>query len=130
MSGIVLDGRRIMAYERLEQLCNYTGKDERFLSDIWLELVRDPELMVDFMYYLDHHSFCNRTVCRGYSLTDLYFYKIRRYNVKRDSGKNYADCDKEAIVLDTFLMMADMKRNPEKYINKLKDAMGQGMDLF
>ena len=86
--------------------------------------------MADFMYYLDHHSFCNRTVCHGYSLTDLYFYKIRRYDVKRDAGKNNADCNKEALVLETFMMMADMKRDPDKYINKLKDAMGQGMDLY
>ncbi|MBR0149174.1 MAG: hypothetical protein IJM23_08270 [Lachnospiraceae bacterium] len=130
MSGIVLDGRRIIAYERLGQLCAYTGKDETYLSALWMELIPDADLMTDFMYYLDHHSFCNKTVCRGYSLTDLYFYKIRRYDVKRDAGKNNADCNKEALVLDTFMMMADMKKDPDKYINKLNDAMGQGMDLY
>ena len=119
-----------MAYERLEQLCAYTGKDETYLSALWMELIPDADLMTDFMYYLDHHSFCNKTVCRGYSLTDLYFYKIRRYDVKRDAGKNNADCNKEALVLDTFMMMADMKKDPDKYINKLNDAMGQGMDLY
>ena len=39
-------------------------------------------------------------------------------------------CNKESLVLDAFTMMADMKKAPEKYLNKLSDAMGQGMDLF
>lgn len=130
MSGIILDLRRVKAYEHLKTLAEYTSKSEEYRDSLWLELLSDDELMQDFMYYLDHHCFCNRTKCHGYSLTDLYFYKIRRFNVRSDAGKNYADCNKESLVLDAFTMMADMKKAPEKYLNKLSDAMGQGMDLF
>ena len=130
MTGLVIDGRRIMAMERLEELCRVTSKSDEYRQALWVELLTDEDLMIDFMYYLDHGCFGNKTVCRGYSLTDLYFYKIRRYDVKRDAGKNMADCDKQSLVLDTFVMMADMKKDPEKYLNKLSDAMGQGMDLY
>jgi len=116
--------------ERLWELCDLTGKSEEYRQALWTQLLTDEDLLMDFMYYLDHGCFGNKTVCHGYSLTDLYFYKIRRYDVRRDSGKNFADCDKQALVLDTFCMMSDMKREPEKYLNKLSDAMGQGMDLY
>ncbi len=130
MAGIIIDGRRIKAFERLQALGEFTGKSEEFLDSLWKELLLDGELFQDFLYYLDNHGFCDTTKCCGYSLTDLYFYSIRRHDVKKDAGKNYADCNKEALVLDTFAMMADMKKRPEKYLNKLSDAMGQGMDLF
>ncbi len=130
MANLVLDMRKVKAYEHLNTLGEFALRSREFIDGLWRELLLDTDLMQDFMYYLDHHSFCDRTKCRGYSLTDLYFYKIRKYDVKRDAGKNNPDCNKEGLVLDAFMMMAEMKRAPEKYINRLSDAMGQGMDLF
>ena len=117
---IIYDARRIKAYEYLGTLCEYCGKDDEFKEGLWEELILDVELMGEFMYYLDNHSILDSMRFKGYSLTDLYFFNMRRAEVRQDIGKNYADCDKEAMVLDTFRLMAAFKKDPEKYLKKNK----------
>lgn len=129
MSGnIILDGRLIKTYNALNELCSYAGKEESFSEKLWSELMDDPGLMEEFIYYIEHHTFLEKDKCWGYGLTDLYFFNMRNVEIKQDVGKNYEDTDKEALVLDTFLSMADMKKNPDPYIKKLEE--GPGMDRF
>ena len=124
---IIYDARRIKAYEYLGTLCEYCGKDDEFKEGLWEELILDVELMGEFMYYLDNHSILDSMRFRGYSLTDLYFFNMRRAEVRQDIGKNYADSDKEAMVLDTFRLMAAFKKDPEKYLKKINDSLGMDM---
>lgn len=124
---ILFDARRIKAYERLQQLCEACGKNEGFTENLWLEMVADEGLMGEFMYYLDNHSIYGQLECEGYTLNDLYFYNMRQFEMMQDVGKNYSDCDKEELVLDTFMDMAGMLKDPGKYIKKLSE--GLGMDL-
>ncbi len=121
---IIFDARRMMAYERLKELGALSGKDEDFLEELWAEFIADAELLGAFAYYLDNHSLYDGIECEGYGLTDLYFYNMRSYEMGQDVGKNYADCDKEALVLDTFLLMAKMRRDPQKYVRKLESGLG------
>ncbi len=79
------------------------------------------------MYYLDTHSLDDSLSCEGYGLTDLYFYNMRRYELRQDLGKNYADCNKEALALDTFLMMGRMLKDPKAFLPALES--GPGMDM-
>ena len=57
----------------------------------------------------------------------MMLFNMRRTEVRQDIGKNYADSDKEAMVLDTFMLMAAFKKDPEKYIKKLGDSLGMDM---
>ena len=50
MSGILYDARRIKAYEALQSLGEFAGKDEAFLNALWEELVPDEGMMREFMY--------------------------------------------------------------------------------
>ncbi|MCM1327616.1 MAG: hypothetical protein NC094_10600 [Bacteroidales bacterium] len=124
--GIVYDARRVKAYEGLCALGEYAGKDLNWLDELWTELVSDSNLMKEFMYYLDHHTFLDEIKCRGYGLTDLYVWQMDRYNLIRDIGKNTSACNKETMVLNTFRTMLDMQKEPEIYLKKL--TAGIGMD--
>lgn len=124
MGAIIYDARRIKAYERIRELGEYAGKDQTVIDALWKELVLDGELMKEFIYYLDYHTFLDEVKCRGNGLTDLYVWLLKRYNLMQDSGKNGADCNKEALVLDAFSMMVDMKKNPEAYTKRLNDGLG------
>ena len=129
MTGnIILDGRLIKAYDRLKALAEYAGKTKDYAGELWNELLLDDRMMDEFMYYLDNHTFLDKLKCSGYGLTDLYCFNMRNVEMKQDVGKNYADTNKEGLALDTFLMMADMLRNPEVYIKRLE--AGPGMDRF
>ena len=127
MAGdILLDARRILAFDGFWKLGDYSGRDKEWLEMLWSELVEEPVLMKEFMFYLDHHNFSGEALCRGYGMTDLYVFQMSRYNLIRDSGKNTAACNKESMVLGAFHDMACMFKNPDKYVKKLSD--GPGMD--
>ena len=125
MSGILLDGRRIMAYEGFMALGEYAGRDKEWLSELWQDIVEDDEIMGEFMYYLDHHGFKDELKIRGYGLTDMYVFQMDRYNLIRDIGKNTESCNKESMVLGAFRTMADMKRDPDEYELRLQKERGQ-----
>ena len=126
MSGILYDARKVMAYEGLTQLGEYAGKSGEFVEDLWRELLLDPELLKEFMYYLDHHTLLDQAKCRGYALTDLYVWQMDRYNLIQEIGKNTSCCNKEAMVLNAFRTMIDMKKDPDTYVERL--TRGTGMD--
>ncbi len=126
MNGIIYDARRIKAYEGMQALARYAGKTEEFVANLWEALLSDKDMMKEWMYYLDHHILLDEVVCEGYSLTDLYVWQMKRYNLVQDTGKNTTDCNKEAMVLDAFATMFCMKKDPALYKERLEK--GQGMD--
>jgi hypothetical protein len=64
----------------------------------------------------------------GYGLTDIYMWLLNQHNIMQDYGKNGPECDKEALVLDTFWTMVEFKKNPEVYRKRL--SRGWGLDQF
>lgn len=126
MSGIILDGRLLLAMDALNEIGEFAGRDKEWLDTLWSELLEEPALMKEFMYYVDHHNFADELNCRGYKLTDMYVYQMSRYNLIRDIGKNTESCNKEFLALGAFHDMAQMLKDPEKYVRKMSD--GPGMD--
>ena len=82
-----------------------------------------------FVYYLERHALPDMPKCGAYSLTDCYVWQLERDNLRRDTGKNTARCDKEDMVLRSFMMMADMLRDPETYGKKLSDWKGMDQTM-
>ena len=46
-----------------------------------------------------------------------------------DRGKNTADCNKEDMVLRSFMMMAGMMQDPKTYAEKLSDWKGMDQTM-
>lgn len=124
--GIIYDGRRILAFEGLFSVGEYAGKENAWLQKLWEALTEDEEIMREWIFYLDHHTFLDEAKCMGYALTDLYVWQMDRYNLIRDIGKNTSCCNKEAMVLNAFRTMLEMKKDPKTYLRRLTD--GHGMD--
>lgn len=128
MGSIIYDARRIKAYSRLQELGEYAEKSSDYIDSLWQGLLQDDMLMKEFMYYLDNHSLLDEIRCEGYGLTDLYVWHIGLYNLYREIGKNPEECNKEGVVLDSFMTMIEMKKNPEEYVRRL--STDPGMDRF
>ena len=126
MNGILYDARKIKVYEGLKQLCAYAGFSEDWSNRLWEILLTDGGLYREFVYYLEHHSLLDEEKVWGYGLTDLFIWQMDRSNLFLDTGKNTAACNKEAMILQAFYTMADMKSNPEYYLKKIQE--GPGMD--
>ena len=125
-AAIIFDQSKLKAYDGLIRLCEYAGQPEEWGSRLWSELLMDGQLYDAFVHYLEHHELPELPKCAGYSLTDCYVWQMERDNLRRDTGKNTAGCNKEGMVLHAFMTMVQMKRAPEEYIRKFTD--GRGMD--
>jgi hypothetical protein len=122
--GILYDARKLKAMEFLSDLCEYAGKGNDFSQELWTELLKDDELYREFVYYADNHTFLDELKISGYSMSDLYVWQMDRYNIVRELGKNPAACNKETLVLNAFREMANMKRDPAKYVQRIESGKG------
>lgn len=126
---ILFDQSRLKAYDGLTRLCAYAGESEEWQQNLWQEFLTDRGLYDAFVYYLEHHALPDVPKCEGYSLTDCYVWQIEQDNLRRDTGKNTAQCNKEGMVLRAFMMMANMQRQPEDFVKKMRDWKGMDQTM-
>lgn len=121
---LIYDGNHVAAYNSLQKLCEYAGRSIQRCDELWALMLEDRELFEEFVYYLNHHAFLDKMKVCGFSMTDLYVQQLDRYNIKQDSGKNTAACNKEEMALNTFEAMAKLKKEPDKPIRKWQEGFG------
>ncbi len=126
---ILFDQSKLKAYDGLMRLCEFAGESEEWQQALWSELLLNQRLYDAFVYYLEHHGLPDFPKCGAYSLTDCYVWQIEQDNLRMDRGKNTADCNKEDMVLRSFMMMAGMLRDPEAYVKKLSDWKGMDQTM-
>ena len=124
MSGILYDARKIKAYEGMQELCGFAGKDTEWGNRLWMELLSDSHLLDELIYYLDNHCLLGEYKCEGYSLIDLFIWQMDLYNLIMDSGKNTEKCNKEAMVLQAFMSMTELKKDPASLSKKISGGFG------
>lgn len=126
---ILFDQRKLKVYDGLMRLCEYAGKSETWMQSLWNEFLLDQGLYEAFVYYLNHHELPDVPKCEGYSLTDCYVWQMEQDNLRRDTGKNTMQCNKEDMVLRAFEMMAGLQREPEDFVRKLRDWKGMDQTM-
>lgn len=126
MANIILDSRKLMAYEDLKYLCEFTGKGTEYADTLWQSFLENEGLYEEFLFYIDNKALKDAFSFEGYSLTDIYVYMLGHFKLTNDSGKNFEECNRESMILETFMGMAELIRNPAEYVKKLE--AGRGMD--
>ena len=124
MSNIIIQTSKIKAYERLHELGQYCGYDDSFVDGLWADALLDTEIYDELVYYLENHAIKDSISIKGYGVTDLYVFQMNKYNLIREIGKNPIECNKERMVLNSFRMLSDMKKNPEEYIKRIEEGKG------
>ena len=128
-ASIIFDQSKLKAYDGLMRLCGFAGKSEAWQQTLWNEFLLDRELYNAFLYYLENHCLPEFPKYSGYSLTDCYVWQMEQDNLRRDTGKNTVQCNKEDMVLRAFQMMADVQRDPEVFLKKLSDWRGMDQTM-
>ena len=121
---VIYDGNRVAVYDGLRRLCAYANRRTQWCDELWADMLKDQELFDEFLYYLKHHDFSDRMKVSGYSMTDLYVQQLEHFNLKQDTGKNTAACNKEEMVLEAFYTMAQLKKNPDNLTRKWQEGFG------
>ncbi len=126
MSGnIIISTTKIKACEFCYSLCDACGYDRDWTDSLWGDIVSDEDMLAEFMYYAQNHTFRDSCTISGYSLSDLYVFQMDKYNLIREIGKNPPECNKERLVLNAFRMMIDMKADPDTFVKRIEEGRGE-----
>lgn len=128
-ASILFDQSKLKAYDGLMRLCEFAGRTQEWQQAMWCEFLTNRKLYDAFVYYLENHALPDFPKCGAYSLTDCYVWQIEQDNLRMDTGKNTADCNKEDMVLQSFMLMAEMLRDPETCTKKLSDWKGMDQTM-
>lgn len=125
MTDIIINTTNIKVYEAIFELAKVYNRSDDEAQLLWEELLNSDEFMYEFVYYLEHGELNDKMQKYGFALSDIYVYQIGHYNLFiSDIGKNYASCNKDAIVFDTFITMARLIKEPDSIIEKLSADLG------
>lgn len=125
MPNIIYDATRVKVCQGFYQICEYAGLEKEWTDELWQDIISAGDIYEELVYYIEHHTFMDRVKVEGYSLSDLYVWQMDKYNMIRETGKNPITCNKEKMVMRSFRTMVDMKREPEKYVKRLREGRGE-----
>lgn len=116
--------RLTMAAEFAANLCLYGGEDQAFYDGFWSGLLAHPDILREFVYYMEHGEFlCRKKVC-GRSVVDVMVWQIDHFKAALDRGQEAMRCNKDRMVLHAFHTLLLMAENPEPYIRKMAGETG------
>lgn len=124
MGNIVIASEKIKLFEIVENWSIYAGYNEEWQNKFWQDLLINKDIYDEFLYYVDHKDFLCKASVNGQFITDIFVWEMRKFNIKTDRGKNYADCDKAEMVLNAFRTMLDMKIDADRVLNAMENKNG------
>lgn len=125
MSNIIIQTSKLKVCEYLYNICDYCGYDKDFADELWTDIICNEDLYEELVYYLENHTLMDKICIEGYSLTDLYVFQMNKYNLIREIGKNPVECSKERMVMNSFRMMANMIKDPQRYVKMIEEGKGE-----
>ncbi len=126
---ILYNAGKIKSFENLKALALTVGETEEFAATLWQDMLQDQELLEEFNYYVVNRTLKGTVKCGEFSLLDLYFAQMNKYNYFHDIGKNPNNCNKERMILHAFKQMVEMKKDPE-YLKHFESAEYKSMDVM
>ena len=124
MSNIIIASEKLKLFEVVSNWAEYAGYSVQWTDKFWQDLVTNQDIYDEFLYYVDNDDFLCKYSCNGQYITDIFIWEMRKFNIKTDRGKNYADCDKAEMVLNAFRTMLDMKENGDHIIDAMENKNG------
>lgn len=114
MRQIIVAQEKLKLYDRLSGMCEAAGYVLQWRDTFWKRLLGAPQVYREFLYYAEHQDFLCGCTIDGYSITDIFVCQMRQYNICTDRGRNGSDCDKFAMLLESFSTMLDMQEKGVK----------------
>lgn len=128
MSNIIYNAGKVKEYENLMAICEFAGESRAWGENLWADLLQNPDVYEEYLHYMIYHTLLGKVSVEGYNVLDLYVWQMELSNLRQDTGKNTADCNKDKLVLHALKTLLDMKMNPEEYLKKLNE--GRGLDKY
>ena len=112
------------ALEFAKALCKYSDNDEDFCREFIRRLEECPELLDEFMYYLDHQDFLCRMNVQGITVPDILVWQVDKFKAGIDEGRFELKYNADAMLLAAFNTMYDVWRDPAPYLENFRTVTG------
>ncbi len=105
-------------------LCMYAGENQEFYDGFWRRLLRNPAILAEFVYYMEHRDFCCRAKVAERTVVDIMVWQIDHFKQNLDRGQEDMRCNKDKMVLYAFDTMAKMAEAPQDYVLRMSEETG------
>lgn len=100
--SLIIAGEKIKLFEYLCEVCETIAYTDEWRDHFWERLLKCEPVYREFLYWADHKDFLLDCKVGGNTIIDILVWEMRKFNVRMDRGRNDADCDKYAMVLEAF----------------------------
>lgn len=105
-------------------LCMYAGENQEFYDGFWQRLLHSPEILREFIYYMEHQEFCCKVKAAGRTVADIMVWQIDHFKANLDRGQEDMRCNKDKMILYAFDTMTRMLETPEPYAARMSAETG------
>ena len=115
---------REMVRQATEKICEENGLDKAFFESFWEALLQDDEVYTEYVHYLVYQDFDCRCEQCGVTVVDVLIWQIDHFKAQLDVDTTLTKRRQGSMVLLAFDTFLKLKRDPEKYLPRLREDTG------
>lgn len=108
----------------VKKLCRNGGENEAFAERFLDALLSDEEISREFTYYMEHQDFACVVKVQGYTVVDVMVWQMDHFKARLDRDNTGTRENPARMVLLAFDTLLKMRKDPEKYVAKMKQETG------
>lgn len=108
----------------IKESCARSGTDDGFAEEFFSELKKDEEIWQEFVYYIEHGNFACKAKVAGYTVVDIMVWQMDHFKAWLDRDNSKTKQNGDGMLLMAFHTLLAMKKNPDKYIQKMQYETG------
>lgn len=108
----------------IKKLCQYGGEDEAFEAQFTAALSEDGEICQELAYYMEHGDFACKAKVQGCTVVDIMVWQMDHFKARLDRDNTGTRQNPDRMVLLAFDTLLKMRKEPEKYVAKLRQETG------
>ena len=110
--------------EFVKELCRCGGENEIFEEQFLAALLEDDEICQEFIYYMERRDFACKANVQGYTVVDIMVWQMDHFKARLDRDNAGTRENPARMVLLAFDTLLKMRREPEKYVEKMRQETG------
>lgn len=126
MAEIQLTEAQVKEYAEIwaNALCECAGEDDTFCANFKEALFASEGVYSEYVHYMLYHDFSCKYKIQGVDLIDIMIWQRDHFKADLDMGHNDMKDNGDKMLLMAFHTMLLMEKNPEHYVNLLKQETG------
>lgn len=117
-----MDEKQLM--KGIKEMCSRAGETKEAGEVFYETLKADEEVCQEFAFYMENGSFACKAKVSGYTVVDILIWQMDHFKAWLDRDVSGSRENKDQMVLMAFDTLLSMKKEPDKYIQKMQYETG------